>query len=221
MEGVKGLLITGLITIFILIGGVILLSKGGSSNQKPVAVDQTILVRNNSYQTNPGAKVTIVEFGDYRCPACKQAFPIMTQILKDYGNRINFVFRNYAFLPDSTTNTTPNASTLAANAAFCAGDQGKFWEMHDFLYQNQPPENDISIYNVDSLTKNALLLEVNGDKFKACLTNKTDDNKVKEDFADGQLAGITGTPTFFVNGKILSGLPTYQDFKVLIDSFLK
>lgn len=221
MESAKGLIITAVVTLLVLVGGVILLSKGGSSPKKPVIVDANILIGSGSYQTNKGAKITIVEFGDYRCPACKQAFPIMQQVLKDYGNKVNFIFRNFAFLPDSTTNATPNASTLAANAALCAGDQGKFWEMHDFFYQNQPPETDISMYNLDTLTKDASTLGVDQNKFKACLTSKADDSKVKADLADGQLAGVTGTPSFFVNGQMLPGVPMYNDFKSLIDSLLK
>lgn len=214
----KGLLITGGITILILVAGVLFLSKGGSA-PKPVTVDQSTLIREDSHQTNAGASVNIVEFGDYRCPACKAAFPGMLQILKDYGNKINFVFRNYAFLPDPGASST-NASTLAANAAECASDAGKFWEMHDWLYQNQPDESDIKIYNVDDLTKAAASLGIDGDKFKACLSAKTNDARVKKDFADGQLVGVSGTPSFYVNGKYLSGVPSYDDLKAVIDPLL-
>lgn len=222
MEGTKGLVITGIVTLLILVGGVFLLGKGGgSSTPKPRTVDQSILVRSDSHQTNPNAKVTIVEFGDYRCPACKQAFPNMRQILKDYGDKINFVFRNFAFLPDSVTNSTPNASTLAANAAECAADQGKFMEMHDFLYTNQPPETDIKMYTVETLTKDAGTLGVDSAKFKECLNNKSDDSRVKQDYADGQVAGVQGTPTFFINGTALTGIPDYSTFKSAIDSLLK
>lgn len=228
MKGAKGLIITGVITLIILVGGIIFLGRGGSgsASQTPKTVDQGILVRSEShriYATDSAAvsKVTIVEFGDYRCPACKDVYQVTKQIIKDYGEKINFVFRNYAFLPDSATNRATNASTLAANAAECAGDQNKFWEMHDWLYTNQPPETDIKIYNVDFLTKAAKDLGVDEAKFKTCLTNKTFDNKVKADYADGQLAGIVGTPSFFVNGQLMQGVPTYENFKTAIDAALK
>ena len=222
MEEAKGLIITGVVTVAILVGGIFFLSKGSNSPAStPAAVSSNILVRENSHQTNKDAKVTIVEFGDYRCPACKSAYPTTKQILKDYGDKVNFVFRNYAFLPDSATSTTPVASTLAANAAECASDLGKFWEMHDYLYENQPDESNIHMYNVDTLTKAAVSLGLDESKFKTCLENKTDDSRVKSDYADGQLAGINGTPTFFINGKVLPGVPVYADFKSIIDSLLK
>ncbi len=220
MGEAKGLIITGLVTLLILGGGIFLVSKNSSAPSKPNPVNMSILINANSHQTNRQAKVTVVEFGDYRCPACKEAYPTTKQILKDYGDKINFVFRNYAFLPDSVSNSSTTASTLAANAAECASDEGKFWEMHDYFYENQPDESNIHMYNVDTLTKAAVSLRMDENKFKSCLTNKTDNAKVQQDFADGQLAGITGTPTFFINGQALSGIPNYIDFKSAIDPLL-
>lgn len=222
MGEAKGLIAVSIVTLIILIGGVFLLSKGGNTPQKPVKVDQSILVNSDSHQTtNASRSVTIVEFGDYRCPACKQAYPAIKQIVKNYGDKINFVFRNYAFLPDSAIDKTPNASFLAANAAECAADLGKFWEMHDYLYQNQPPETDIKMYNVDTLTQAAASMDLDTKKFKECLTNKADNNRVQNDFAAGQLAHVSGTPSFFVNGQLLPGVPAYNDFKSIIDQLLK
>lgn len=225
MESAKGLIITGVITLVILIGGIFLVSKGGSNtNQKPTIVDSKILVRDDSHQTatagaNP--KVTIVEFGDYRCPACKQAYPVAKQLISDYGSRINFVFRNFAFLPDTAGGTTTNASTLAANSAECASDQNKFWEMHDYLYQNQPDESDIKMYTIDNMTKAVGTLGMNTEKFKQCLSNKTHDDRVKADYVDGQVAGVTGTPTFYINGQKIPGVPTLDQFKSVVDALLK
>lgn len=215
----KGLLVTGAITILILIGGIFLLS-GNDASQTPKIVDQNILIKENSHQTSPGASVTIVEFGDYRCPACKASFPEMKKIVDEYKEKVNFVFRHFAFLPDSVTNQSPNASTLAANAAECAADQGKFWEMHDWLYENQPDESKIEMYNIDNLTKNAVTLGMDEAKFKKCLQDKTFDNVVKADYADGQLAGVSGTPSFYINGKYLPGVPMYEDLKSAIESIL-
>ncbi len=223
MEEAKGLIITGIVTVVILVGGILLLSKGGggNSNKTPSPVNPDVLIHADSHQTaSASAKVSIVEFGDYRCPACKEAYPVAKQVIKDYGSKINFVFRNYAFLPDSPTNSTPNASTLAANAAECASDQNKFWEMHDYFYDHQPPETDISMYTVDTLTKDANTLGIDTVKFKSCLTAKVDNGRVQKDFADGQIAGVTGTPSFFINGSLLPGVPTYNDFKGIIDQIL-
>jgi protein-disulfide isomerase len=217
MGEAKGLVITAFITLFILGGGILLFSKGQTNNPKPVSKD--ILVKSDSHQTNKDAEVSIVEFGDYRCPACKQSFPIIQQVVKDYGDKINFVFRNYAFLPDPGS-TNPNASSLAALSAECAADQNKFWEMHDFLYQNQPPESDIKMYNTDNLSKSAATLGLDEAKFKSCISAKKYEDRVKEDFADGELAGVTGTPSFFINGILLPGVPAYNDFKSVLDPLL-
>lgn len=217
MGEAKGLVITGFLTLLILGGGILLFSKGQTNTPKTVSRD--ILVKSDSHQTNKDAKVTIVEFGDYRCPACKQSFPAMVQVIKDYGDKINFVFRNYAFLPDPGS-TNPNASSLAALSAECAADQNKFWEMHDYLYQNQPPESDIKMYNIDALSKVAVSLGLDEVKFKSCLSTKKYEDRIKEDLADGQIAGVTGTPAFFINGILLPGVPTYNDFKSVLDPLI-
>ncbi|CAN5339923.1 hypothetical protein BH10PAT1_BH10PAT1_4710 [soil metagenome] len=221
MEEAKGLIITGIVTLLILGGGIFLLSKKNDTPVKQTSIDQSILVRVDSHQTNPSAKVTVVEFGDYRCPACKSAFPTTQQVIKDYGDKINFVFRNYAFLPNSTTDSSSSASNLAANAVECASDQNKFWEMHDWFYTNQPQEGDNKIYTIDNLTKVAGTLGVDQTKFKACLSANSDDSRVKQDFADGQVAGVSGTPSFYINGSLLPGVPSYSDFKGILDQLLK
>lgn len=229
MEEAKGLIITGLVTLLILGGGIFLLSKKNANPAKtPAPVNPALLVHEDSHQTNPNAKVTIVEFGDYRCPACKAAYPATKQIIKDYAEgtssaygKVNFVFRNFPFLPDSSLNPSPIASTLAANAAECASDLGKFWEMHDYLYANQPDETNIKMYNIDDLTKAAGTLGMDTTKFKACLSAKTDNDRVQKDLADGTALNVNATPTFYINGAFMQGVPSYQDFKSILDQLLK
>lgn len=164
---------------------------------------------------NSNAKVTIIEFADFRCPFCEQFFTnTSNQIFKDYVDtgKVKFAFRQFAFLGP--------ASTTAANAAECANDQGKFWEFHDFLYKNQPPETDTSMFNTDTLTNDAVSLGMDGAKFRSCLDGKTGDAKQAQDMADGQKAGVSGTPSFFVNGTLLVGAQPYSAFKTLIDQEL-
>lgn len=161
------------------------------------------------------AKVTIVEFADLRCPFCEQFFTnTESQLLKDYVDtgKAKFAFRQYPFLGPS--------STVAADAVECANDQGKFWDMHDFLYKNQPSETDTSMYNTDTLTQDAVSLGMDGNQFRTCLDTKADDAKAQADFADGQKAGVSGTPTFYVNGQQLVGAQPYSAFKTLIDAQL-
>jgi protein-disulfide isomerase len=167
-------------------------------------------------QGQADAKVTIIEFADFRCPYCGQFFSqTEPQIIQNYVNtgKAKFAFRNYAFLGP--------ASTVAADASECANDQGKFWEFHDYLYKNQPDESDTSIYNTTTLTKEAVLLGMDGTKFQTCLDGKTDDAKVQQDFADGQKAGVSGTPAFFINGTFINGAEPYSAFQQAIDAALK
>lgn len=164
---------------------------------------------------NKDAKVKIVEFADFRCPFCERYFTeTEPQIIKDYvdSGKVAIAFRHWAFLGP--------ASTVAANAAECANDQGKFWEFHDYLYKNQPPETDISMYNTDTLTQAAVKLGLNGDSFRSCLNGKKDDGKIQTDYTDGQKAGVSGTPAFFINGTPLVGAQPFSAFKAAIDAEL-
>lgn len=161
------------------------------------------------------AKVTIVEFADLRCPFCERFFTdTEPQLMKNYVDtgKAKFVFRQYAFLGP--------ASTVAANAAECANEQGKFWDMHDYLYKNQPDESDTSMYTTDKLTQIAGTLGMNTDQFNSCLSANKYSDKVNADFSDGQKAGVTGTPTIFINGTPVVGAQPYSAFQQLIDSEL-
>ncbi len=161
---------------------------------------------------NPKAKVTIIEFADFRCPFCEQFFTnTEPQILQNFVNtgKVKFVFRNFAFLPGNSADGQ-QASVVAADAAECANDQGKFWDFHDYLYKNQPSESDTSMYNTDTLTQAAVSLGMDETTFRNCLSNKTDESKVSQDLADGQKAGVSGTPSFFINGTPIVGACPYQ-----------
>ncbi len=208
----KGLLITGVITIVILFGGVILLSKGGGNPSQPVTVNQNIIVKSDSHQTKPGAKVTVVEFGDYQCPACGQAYPTVKQVKKDYGDKINFVFRNYPL-------SQHKFALIAAEAAEAANAQGKFWEMHDLLFENQTTWS-IKDKPLDFFVGYAKDLGLDTNKFKKDVEDNKYATLIQGDINDGNSVAINATPTFFVNGQVLPGLPSYQDFKTLIDQDL-
>jgi protein-disulfide isomerase len=166
-------------------------------------------------QGNKDAKVTIIEFADFRCPFCEQFFTqTEPQIIKDYVDtgKVKFAFRNFAFLGP--------ASTIAANASECANDQGKFWDFYNYLYKNQPAETDTTMYNTDTLTQAAVSLGMNDGTFRSCMDNKTDDAKAAKDMTDGQTAGVNGTPTFFINGVSVVGAQPYAAIKAVIDQEL-
>jgi protein-disulfide isomerase len=161
------------------------------------------------------AKVTIIEFADFRCPFCEKFFTdTASQIIKDYVDtgKVKYAFRNYAFLGP--------ASVVAANAAECANEQGQFWKMHEYFYKNQPSESDTSMYTVDNLTKIAGQLGIDTNKFNSCLSANKYDKNASADLADGQKAGVTGTPTVFINGISVVGAQPYSAFKTIIDQEL-
>lgn len=165
---------------------------------------------------NTNAKVKIVEFADFRCPFCEKVFTdAEPQIFKDYVDtgKANFEFRHYAFLGP--------ASTIAANAAECANEQGKFWEYYEWLYKNQPPETDTSMYVTDKLAQAAGTLGMDTAQFTSCLDGKKYDKNVNDDLALGQAVGVSGTPTFYVNGTQLVGAQPYESIKAVIEQELK
>ena len=134
------------------------------------------------------ASITLVEYGDYECPACGQAYWIIKKLQQALAGRLRFVFRNFPL-----TNIHPHAE-LAAEAAEAAAAQRKFWEMHDALYENQNAleEEDLAEYANDlSLDADKLLEEIESGAYTG---------RVREDFQSGVRSGVNGTPTFFING---------------------
>ncbi len=138
---------------------------------------------------NNNAPLTLVEYGDYQCPYCGEAYPALEELQKRLGKKLKFVFRNFPL-----TNTHADAET-AALAAEAAGAQGKFWEMHSILYKNQ------SNLKRDDLIGYAQKIGLDMERFKNDLENKTYQQKVKDDFEGGIRSGVNRTPSFYVNGE--------------------
>ena len=146
-----------------------------------------------SFRIGPDtAKVKVVEFSDYQCPACKSIEPHVKTLMATYGDRVQFVYRNFP-LPQHKN------ALAAALAAEAAGAQGKFWRMHDRLFETQE-----SWANLADPTEYFLLIGrealVDTDQLRDALAKQTYLAKVRADMADGNRVGIQGTPTFFVNG---------------------
>ncbi|MBS3051935.1 MAG: DsbA family protein [Candidatus Aenigmarchaeota archaeon] len=154
------------------------------------------------------AKVTIVEFSDYQCPYCARAESVVEQIMETYGNKVKFVYRDFP-LPGH------QFAQKAAEASECADDQGKFWEYHDLLFENQQS------LSVGSLKNFAKALKLDSNKFDSCLDDGKYTQEVKKDLKDGAGYGVEGTPTFFINGIKLSGAVPFEQFRGIIDNELK
>jgi protein-disulfide isomerase len=134
------------------------------------------------------APVTLVEYGDYECPYCGRAYPIIRQVQKNLGNKLCFIFRNFPI-----TQIHPHAQH-AAEAAEAAASQNKFWEMHDYLYEHQQALDD------NHLEKYASKLGLDTTKFNHDMASHAYAQRVREDFLSGVRSGVNGTPTFYING---------------------
>jgi protein-disulfide isomerase len=139
-------------------------------------------------QGSADAAVTLVEYGDYECPYCGAAYPIIKEVQARMGERLRFVFRNF---PISTSH--PHAEQ-AAEAAEAASAQGSFWEMHDVLYENQKRLRD------EDLRGYAEKLGLDVERFDTELADHVHADRVHEDFLTGVRSGVNGTPTFYING---------------------
>ena len=153
------------------------------------------------------APVTIVEFSDFQCPACGHAFPTIKRLLQQYQGKIRVVFRDF---PLSIHPQAPKA----AEAGNCANEQGKFWEMHDRMFTNQQK------LGVADLKAAAAELGLDAQKFNTCLDSGKQAAKWQADVNDGRKYGVSATPTFFINGRIVSGAQPYQNFSEIIDEEL-
>lgn len=134
------------------------------------------------------APITLLEYGDYECPYCRQANRIVANVVQQLGNNMRFAFRNFPL-----TQIHPHAQH-AAEAAECAGAQDRFWEMHHILYENQHAIED------ENLVEYAKILELNMSRFQNDFYNHNFAGLVREDFLSGIRSGVNGTPTFYING---------------------
>lgn len=163
---------------------------------------------------NTQAKVTVLEYGDFQCPACGVYYPLLKQLESQFDDRVRFVFRHF---PLSQIHAH---ALLAATAAEAAGKQGKFWEMHDLLYENQ------TTWSTSSDTKNlfrgyAEKIGLNIDSFMTDLEASDTRAEVDKDFADGRNSGVQGTPTFFVNGAQIENPGSVSAFESILNDALK
>jgi protein-disulfide isomerase len=152
------------------------------------------------------AAVTLVEFSDFHCPFCKQSQATLKQLLDQYAGKVKFVYRDFPI------EAIHPGAQRASEAARCANDQRKFWEFHDLLFANAPAPDEFKRY--------AQQVGLDVTKFESCLSSRTHNAGVQKDIDEGKALGITGTPAFFINGRLLAGAQPLDAFARVIDDEL-
>jgi protein-disulfide isomerase len=175
-------------------------------SQPPKAVDEA----KDHIWGNKNAKVTLIEYSDFECPYCARHFDTIKQIQQTYSKDVRIVFRHFPL------SFHPNAQK-AAEASECAGAQGKFWEMHDKIFE----ANKAGKMSVDQWKQDAKDLGLDTNKFNKCLDSGAMASVVSADQAEGSAAGVGGTPATFVNGELIEGALPFESFKAKIDAALK
>jgi protein-disulfide isomerase len=155
------------------------------------------------------ALVTLVEYGDYECPHCAHAHQIVRGLQKRFGDSLRYVFRNFPL-----TQSHPHAEAAAETAEF-AGAHGKFWEMHDLLFETQPR---LGMALFEQL---AAELELPVHSLRAALEAGQYDARVRADFSGGVRSGVNGTPTFFINGQRHDGSWEFPELLLVLDQFVE
>ncbi len=203
----------GLATLLLIGGGIWLFSKN-TTPSSAATVDSSLLIHDNSHRiATESATLTLVEFGDFQCPSCAAVHPVVKQIITDYSQKLNFVYRNFPL------SQHPNAFP-AAQAAEAAGAAGKYWQMFDKLYENQTswaeekdPTPIFLAYAKD--------IGLNVTEFEKAIKDSKFTDVITQDQRDGEAAGVDSTPTFYLNGQKLENLTGIEDFKSRIDSRLQ
>jgi protein-disulfide isomerase len=154
------------------------------------------------------AQVTIIEYSDFQCPFCARAVPVLDQIKSVYGDSVKFVFKDFPL-------SFHQFAQKAAEAGQCANDQGKFWELHDMMFANQ------GSIDVGSIKGYASSLGLDTEAFNACLDSGKYAAEVQQDFNEGKAAGVSGTPTFFINGQKIVGAQPFSAFQQIIEQELE
>lgn len=150
------------------------------------------------------APVTLVEFADFECGYCRRVHPVVERLLSEYGDALRYTFVDYPL-------EMHKRAIPASVAARCADDQDKFWEYHENLMVMRGDLSD------EDLKKRAESLELDLDLFASCMTDSSHAEAVDQLFDLGQKLGVTGTPTFFINGRMVEGAKSYDDLKSVID----
>jgi len=177
-------------------------------SEEPVAEPNFKITSADHVYGDLKAKVTLVEFTDVQCPFCQRNHTTIKQVMEKYAGKVRWIVKSFPL-----EQMHPYAK-MGALAAECAGEQGKYYEYLDKLFENQ------ATLGKDMMINQAKLLKLNESKFKSCLDSEKYKTKVENDIAEGNASGVSGTPANFINDKFLGGAYPYEEFVKIIDAEL-
>jgi|Deesub1362A_J573_1020465.scaffolds.fasta_scaffold00430_5 protein-disulfide isomerase len=210
LEFFQGNLSVGKSDVYLTKDGNTLVLNSIDISEKPEIERTEVSPDDDPYIGNENAEVTIIEFSDFTCPYCaKFELETLPKILERYDGKIKFVFRDFPF--------RGNASIKAAEAANCANEQGKYWEYHTLLFERQSEWYS----NLTLLYTYAEELNLNMSEFSSCVESGKYVEEIMKDMNDGLVAGVSGTPTIFINGIKIEGAKPFENFVNIIDGELK
>ena len=185
------------------------MQQGADIEQAPLAEEITA---QDHILGNPEASVVVLEYGDFECPACGTYHPVVKQLKAEYADRVAFVYRHFPL------NAIHRSADISARATEAAALQGKFWEMHDKLFENQ---KDWTTGGAESVIEGyAQELGLNMEQFRADINSEAVKQAVEQDRLSGVRSTVNSTPTFFLNGTKIQNPRSVQDFKSLLDTAL-
>lgn len=210
MKNIGSLIAMALLVIFIgagIVGLVWLIAKNSSTavsggTAAPISASDHVI-------GNPQAAVTLIEYSDLQCPACAAYYPLIKQVTSTMGNAVYFAYRHFPLAQHAN-------ARLAAQATEAAALQGKFWEMHDYLFERQQTWADMKD-PLDEFVKYAAAIGLDAEMFRADIASDAVKAKVQSDMNSGIAAGVNSTPSFYLNGKRIQNPTSLEAFRVLIE----
>ncbi len=184
-----------------------------SSSDKISTTPEVVSSISGHIKGNTEATIKLVEYSDLQCPACGMYYPIIKQLLEEFGDSISFEYRHF---PLRSIHDNAEPAALATEAA---GLQGKFWEMHDILFENQKEWSNVNGNNI--FIDYAKKIEIDPVKFESDMTfNNEIKDKVKNDYQSGLKLNVNSTPSFFLNGVKMQNPRSYEEFRSIIQQFI-
>ncbi len=196
-----------------LVGALFLAGVGLGVSKLAAPVESTSLLASgisldDSRKGNIESSVVLVEYSDFQCPACGAYFPLLKALVEEFGSEIQFVYRHFPLAQHQH-------AELAGRAAEAAGKQGKFWEMHDLIFENQRSWSNLRNAE-EAFSQYAEQIGLDMEKFQADLDSQEVKEKVRRDYSGGLSSGVNSTPTFFLNGVKLQNPRSYEEFRAVI-----